>query len=164
MARYHDGVEKALKLDAPFIPPTFQEGLPDFLFSKRLLVDDDTAPVSATCTDDLALWNPCFSGMMILYTEFFQNLLLGGFVMNFASQIRSILHLSHALRERGVTAPSHELLQFLETVFGEKVWAVQPLPSMGVFAKHFWIAEGMRQDSAAKLAINTAKVWVQQPA
>jgi len=123
--------------------------------AKRILATEGTPPCGAKGSLDLALYNPCFSGMTIFYTVYKENLNSGHRCLNLVSQHLCI----YFKKERGGSPRDFALLK---TAGSNSVWAVQQRPSWGDFAKHFWLAVGMRPNVAARLASKTGLSFLAQ--
>lgn len=148
MSRYLDDYDAAIDRENPF-KPKYKDYMLSVYFASNL-----TTTLEGT-TIDMIYWNPCMAGMTILFTIFGQNIAFGCYEIDILSQLKTLLHIHHALNEIGVDVEDFPILRKLEALFGKSksIWAVEPKPKRGHFAKHFWLAIGMRPDVATKLAV-----------
>ena len=122
--------------------------------AKRILATEGTPPCGKGSLD-LALYNPSFSGMTILYTVYKENLNTGHSCLNLVP-VTASLHLLHALQERGGSPKDFALLKQLDNVLAIEISLGSSAKAITRdFAKHFWLAVGMRPNVATRLASKT---------
>jgi hypothetical protein len=117
-------------------------------------LDEIPAPKPAPTIVERSMWNPLVAGMFLTYITYFANLEGGSANIDSFAQLRFVLHLFHALKELGALQEGKcHLLDTLDNYFGKckAVWEGQK-PKRGEFVKRFWIAYGMKVESAQRLA------------
>jgi hypothetical protein len=112
------------------------------------------APKPDKTIEERSMWNPLVGGMFLTYITYFANLEGGAANIDSFAQLRVVLHLFNALKERGaIQEGSYYLLDTLDNHFAtcKAVWEGQK-PKQGEFVKRFWIAYGMKVEVAQRIA------------
>ena len=103
---------------------------------------------------DLALWNPLCAGTTFLYLTYFGNLEAGCCLIDCHAQLRIVLHLYHALIDRGILRsgqlPCLDMLYFAFRK-SKAIWEGTP-PQQGEFVQRFWICFGSSIADAKRMS------------
>lgn len=128
------------------------------MISLRLLptFHDVQPPVNS---QDRVMWNPLVGGMFISYLTFFTNLEGGAAMIDSFAQLRFVLHLFNAFKQLKVVEEGEiPLLDMLDQHFesSKALWEGTK-PKKGEFVFRWWIAYGMKEDTAKKVTAETKK-------
>ncbi|KAL7568109.1 hypothetical protein ACA910_019507 [Epithemia clementina (nom. ined.)] len=143
-------LEEASAMEYP-IHPAFRTNVDRF---KSMAYLPRPIKHAATPTSEMnALWNPVVGGGFLLFGINICSIYLGSACVDAFGQLRLVMHLYHALRERNLVGEI-DMLRGLEAAFPfqscKALW-VAGRPERGSFVKHFWLAWGCSMKEAARM-------------
>jgi hypothetical protein len=107
---------------------------------------------AGTRTSELnAFWNPVVGGSLLEFGIYLCSINLGASTVDSFGQLRFVLHLYNAMKQRKIVGEVR-LLERLDRTFAKTkaIW-VAGRPERGSFVKHFFLAWGMSQAKASML-------------
>jgi hypothetical protein len=105
-----------------------------------------TLPIQPDPHEMSSFWNPVCAGSFLLYTTYYLNVELGSTMMDAVGQVRTVLHLYHAAKQRQLLhARSIPIFDCLDGMFASSkaIWGMSGTkPKKGNFAKQYLVSLG----------------------
>ena len=104
--------------------------------------------VGQPCTvnsEERALWNPLCAGMFLTYITYFASIRVSSTMLDMSWQLRFLLHLHNALKERNLVQKDIPLIRILDRSFASvrAIWQGCK-PKRGEFVKWWWVSFGVK--------------------